>query len=363
MGRKVAFPSLGVISLVAERYLAMLGNEVVKTPPVTRRTLNLGVEYTPESLCISCKLLFGNYIEAAEQGATDIIMLGGKGTCRLGYRVSQNVEQMTKLGLPVREHLFDLYHIPGEIPRITREFSNGNSLAEWVNIYRFLFNILDLTDAVDTLSLEVRPRERVKGATDHAYALAVEKINQIETREELLETRHSIIGILQDVEQEPERPVLRIGLVGDVYTILVPFLNHNLESLLGNMGVEVNRWFHYTGDPAVLLPIPYINNQFAQVKKEADQYLSRDVGGFALSNVIEAVFMEQKGIDGLIHVAPFNCTPELVAQGALVGLQRQRGVPVLNLIFDEQTGLAGIQTRLEAFVDMLWASRCKQRRA
>jgi predicted nucleotide-binding protein (sugar kinase/HSP70/actin superfamily) len=152
-------------------------------------------------------------------------------------------------------------------------------------------------------------------------------------------------------------------LVGDVYTILVPFLNHNLESLLGNMGVEVNRWFHYTGDPAVLLPIPYINNQFAQVKKEADQYLSRDVGGFALSNVIEAVFMEQKGIDGLIHVAPFNCTPELVAQGALVGLQRQRGVPVLNLIFDEQTGLAGIQTRLEAFVDMLWASRRRQRSA
>jgi len=35
---------------------------------------------------------------------------------------------------------------------------------------------------------------------------------------------------------------------------------------------------------------------------------------------------------------------------------------LLNLIFDEQTGLAGIQTRLEAFVDMLWAAKCKRGR-
>ena len=62
-------------------------------------------------------------------------------------------------------------------------------------------------------------------------------------------------------------------------------------------------------------------------------------------------------MDGLIHVAPFNCTPETVAQSALVALQRERGVPVLSLSFDEQTGAAGVMTRLEAFVDMLWSAR------
>jgi benzoyl-CoA reductase/2-hydroxyglutaryl-CoA dehydratase subunit BcrC/BadD/HgdB len=68
--------------------------------------------------------------------------------------------------------------------------------------------------------------------------------------------------------------------------------------------------------------------------------------------------MAQEGeVDGLIHVAPFNCTPELVAQSALVALHRDRGMPVLNLLFDEQTGRAGVLTRLEAFVDMLWTAR------
>jgi benzoyl-CoA reductase/2-hydroxyglutaryl-CoA dehydratase subunit BcrC/BadD/HgdB len=43
----------------------------------------------------------------------------------------------------------------------------------------------------------------------------------------------------------------------------------------------------------------------------------------------------------------------MVAQSALVKLQREMGIPVLNLTFDEQTGKAGMMTRLEAFVDML----------
>jgi hypothetical protein len=51
----------------------------------------------------------------------------------------------------------------------------------------------------------------------------------------------------------------------------------------------------------------------------------------------------------------------MVAQSALVKLQREKGMPVLNLIFDEQTGRAGMMTRLEAFVDMLWSARQKKK--
>jgi predicted nucleotide-binding protein (sugar kinase/HSP70/actin superfamily) len=81
------------------------------------------------------------------------------------------------------------------------------------------------------------------------------------------------------------------------------------------------------------------------------------VGGFARVTIGEATVMAKEEVDGLIHVAPFNCTPEMVAQSALVKLQREKGMPVINLTFDEQTGRAGMMTRLEAFVDMLWAAR------
>lgn len=50
---------------------------------------------------------------------------------------------------------------------------------------------------------------------------------------------------------------------------------------------------------------------------------------------------------------PFTCIPEIVARSILPRVSRDLGIPVMSLILDEQTGLAGVLTRLEAFVDLL----------
>jgi len=57
--RRVAFPPLGVLSLVADKYLRALGVEALAPPPASRRTLDVGTRGTPEGLCIPCKLLSG----------------------------------------------------------------------------------------------------------------------------------------------------------------------------------------------------------------------------------------------------------------------------------------------------------------
>jgi len=357
MVRQVAFPPLGVLSLAAEKYLQALGTEVVSPPPTSRRTLDIGVRHTPETLCIPCKLLFGNYVEAAEQGATDIVMLGGSGTCRLGYSAVQQARRLRAMGFDVRVHTLDLYHVHRDLFRLTRTFADGRSVRDLVEPIRFLLGLLGLTDAIETLALAIRPREQERGATDRARAAALERVAALRDRQDLEAEQEAILNLLRSVDHDPDRPVLRLGLVGDVYTILTPFLNHNLEVELGRMGVEVRRWFHYTGRVNPPLPPWLRRDRGARARLAGSRYLGRDVGGFARSTVGEAALMAQGEVDGLIHVAPFNCTPEVVAQSALVALQRKRGAPVLNLSFDEQTGRAGVLTRLEAFVDMLWAAR------
>ena len=96
-------------------------------------------------------------------------------------------------------------------------------------------------------------------------------------------------------------------------------------------------------------------------EEEVGRYLGRDVGGFALPSLKEAVAFVREGIDGLIHLAPFNCTPEIVAVSVLPRLARDHDVPLLTLSFDEHSGEAGLVTRLEAFVDLL--ERRARRRA
>ena len=44
MSRRVAFPPLGILSAVANRFLFALGVEPLTPPPTTRRTLDIGVK-------------------------------------------------------------------------------------------------------------------------------------------------------------------------------------------------------------------------------------------------------------------------------------------------------------------------------
>ncbi len=55
-------------------------------------------------------------------------------------------------------------------------------------------------------------------------------------------------------------------------------------------------------------------------------------------------------IDGLIFQIPFNCGPDGDIAGELIAEAKK---PFLTLVVDELTGQEGLQTRLEAFLDVL----------
>ena len=90
----------------------------------------------------------------------------------------------------------------------------------------------------------------------------------------------------------------------------------------------------------------------------AKPYLSRDIGGDALECISDVVFADKKGKDGIIHISPFTCMPEIMSQNIFPTIRSEHDIPLLALIMDEQTGKAGYITRLEAFVDLM---RRKQR--
>jgi len=97
--------------------------------------------------------------------------------------------------------------------------------------------------------------------------------------------------------------------------------------------------------------------------KLAKPYLAHFVGGHGQETVGSTVKFARKGFDGIIQLLPLTCMPEIVAAGILPRIQEAYNVPVMTLTVDEHTGRAGIQTRLEAFVDLLERSRCHKENA
>ena len=61
----------------------------------------------------------------------------------------------------------------------------------------------------------------------------------------------------------------------------------------------------------------------------------------------------QEGFDGVVHAKSNGCTPEVDCVPVLQRISRDTGVPILYLSYDSQTSDTGLDTRLEAFYDML----------
>ena len=153
---------------------------------------------------------------------------------------------------------------------------------------------------------------------------------------------------------------LRVGIIGELYVVMEPFVNMDLEVKLGMLGVEVRRtkttfFSEWTNLGAY---INVLTSEKNKLQKYARPYLNRDVGGHGLESVGEKVRLGREGYDGLIHLAPFTCMPEAIAQNVM--LNTREDIPVLTLLCDEQMGEAGMTTRLEAFVDLIERRR-KQR--
>ena len=82
-----------------------------------------------------------------------------------------------------------------------------------------------------------------------------------------------------------------------------------------------------------------------------------DIGGHGLETVGNAVLCGRSGYDGIIHLYPFTCMPEIIAQCTFNEIQNKYGIPIITLILDEMSGEAGYMTRVEAFIDILERKR------
>ena len=63
--------------------------------------------------------------------------------------------------------------------------------------------------------------------------------------------------------------------------------------------------------------------------------------------------VENKLVDGIIHMTAFGCGPDSIIGKMMEILCDEHNIPFMTLRVDEHTGESHVQTRLEAFVDML----------
>lgn len=67
--------------------------------------------------------------------------------------------------------------------------------------------------------------------------------------------------------------------------------------------------------------------------------------------LIGAILLTEDKIDGIVLISAFPCGPDSMTDDAI--MRYIQGKPILNLMIDAQSGTAGVETRVESFVDIL----------
>jgi len=358
--RKVTFPYLGTLPEVLGDLFRSLGNEVVMPQRPSTRTLTLGTAHSPEFACIPFKILLGTYLEALENGADTIVSTGGVGPCRAGLYTTLHQRILERLSK-------DAEVITLEPPRLDlREFAsrvsalNARGLPIWEiarQVWRVWRKAVAL-DELERLSHRVRAREAAPGATSTAFREAVAGVHRAGGGAEIKAALRQGREILEAVPLKPGFVPLRVGIVGEIYVVVEPSANFEIEETLGGLGVETERSIYmggWAGESNLLGRPGTGRNETAE--EAARPFLAEMIGGHGQGSVGHAVMYARAGFDGIVQLAPFTCIPEIVAKSVLERVSREYDIPVLSISFDEQTGKAGLMTRLEAFRDLLLRRR------
>lgn len=350
-------PSMGSISHAFRASAKILDVNLI-VPPVTKRTISLGTRYSPEYACLPFKAILGTFIECLEQGADTLFMITSSNACRMGYYSKVQEEILRDLGYKFKF----LRHRTADkgILGVLRTIRRCTNYAPWrkvIEAYVLGTGKLKALDDLERKAAKVRAVQLQKGQTDQIYQAGIQAIDETMNLLALKRAERLYQRKLDRVPIDPSVMPLKVGIIGELYVVVEPYVNLNLEIELGKLGVEVkrNRTSYLSAWTSLKAYMNTLNTEKKKLAKYAYPYLRRDVGGHGLESVAEKVRLAREGYDGVVHVAPFTCMPESIAQNVMP--LTEENIPVLTVLYDEQLAETGLLTRLEAFVDLLQRRR------
>lgn len=272
-------------------FFSELGAEVITSEETNKTILDLGVKYCVDEACLPVKIFHGHV--ASIKDKCDILVIP-----RL-MQLEKNEYICPKFcGLP-EMILNSIDNMPHSITEPIYAISK-NTLYKWAKTAG-----KEITNDIFKIK--------------HAYMKAYD-----------VQLNHQI-GIKNDKYD------MKIALVGHPYNIYDNYTNMNLISKLNKLGVSVET-MEFTQDFLINLEV---NNLY----KRPFWTYARENYGFAVHSA------KENKVNGIIYISSFNCGIDSI----IIDLIKDKvgSFPFLTLKVDEHTGEAGIDTRIEAFTDML----------
>ncbi|HIQ98258.1 MAG TPA: hypothetical protein IAB23_01070 [Candidatus Scybalocola faecavium] len=279
-----------------KKFFENLGFSCIISEKSNREILDAGMSRAIDETCLPFKMYLGHVLELA--GKCDAIFIPRMG----GY--SDREKMCTRY-----ESLPDLVE----------------------NIFRDLhLNILSVSYDWYTKTTEERVFTELGlnlGKTKKAAKKAYNEAKKYQSRI-LKERTRRMEGVL-------ETKGTKILLAGHPYVLHDSFIGQELARILKHMGAKVV--FTDDLDREAALKRSY------HFSKVMPWIINREITG--------GVMLMRRKVDGIVLVSAYPCGPDALVNDMLV--RKVKDIPVLQLTLDAQNGTAGVETRLESFMDII----------
>ncbi len=345
----ISFPHMGSYYVPTYSLLSRIcwNIEILIPQKITKKTMELGEKYSPDFVCTPFKYNLGNFIESLDKGANVLMQAGGG--CRFGYYAELQEQILHDLGY---EFIFiTLFNTKGiNKYEVFKKFKKINPKLKFINFaYHFMLTI-KMLGILDDLESKIRRNisfEVNKGEFETIHKNLLKELKYVKNFRHLSEINIKYNENLKNVKIDKNNSKLKVGIIGELYDVMEPFSNFFIEEQLAKMNIEVRR------DVTVSYLLFGKRKAEKELLKTANKYIKYALGADGTESVAHSKEMCENGFDGIIHIKPFGCTPEINAMPILQKISRDYNVPIIYFTFDMQTSETGIKTRLEAFYDML----------
>ena len=344
----ISFPHLGDYYIPIKFLLSKITRyKVIAPPSITKKTLELGTKYSPNFVCIPFKYNLGNFIETLENGANILVQAGGG--CRYGYYAEIQEKILKDLG-----YSFEFYNLV-ENDRVTLKsaYKMFKKIDKKTSLFKMLYYIpltILMIRYMDNIDEYIRSNIGFEVIDNSFTNLKKEMLDSFSNTKgyiDLIKKYNSYNKRFKKLKVIKPSNRLKVGIIGELYTNMEYFSNYYLEKELAKMGIEIKRFTN----------LSYLLYKKGKERRKQLRYIKEyckyTIGADGMDNVYRTKWLIANNYDGVIHIKPFGCTPEVGAIPIINKVCSDYKFPIIYFSYDSQTSETGIKTRLEAFYDML----------
>ena len=280
-----------------QTFFQELGMETVVSPPTDREILERGTALAIDEACLSLKIYLGHV--AALVGKCDYILVPRVSNFGRQRAMCTRFEALPDLVCSVlrgQGQRFLSYEVDEEVKKAGEE------------------------DALVELGKSL-------GCT----AKAAKRAYKAAKKADLAQHKQRV----QKYEQQYKKEGMKVLIAAHSYVAEDPYMGRVVSNYLKKSGV---------------IPV-----RADMVDREAALKHSRELSPTCKwefsREILGGIAMHQRDVDGIILLSAFPCGPDAMVNELIA--RRVKGVPLLNLVLDSQSGTAGVETRLESFIDII----------